>query len=124
MIYELTQRFYFEAAHTLRREVDTEPSKRIHGHTYIAKVTVSGSPNVESGMVIDLGLLRSKIQIVRDELDHRLLDEIAELGPPTLEGLCRYIWTRIALHGMPVTRVTVARDATGDSCSLQATKHT
>ena len=44
MKYHLTQRFYFEAAHTLQREIEAEGSRRIHGHTYIAEVTLSGAP--------------------------------------------------------------------------------
>jgi len=40
-VYELAKQFRFEAAHTLpRRAVDTEPSRRIHGHSYRAKVVV------------------------------------------------------------------------------------
>ncbi len=35
-LYELSQRFFFEAAHTLRREVEAEGSRRVHGHTYEA----------------------------------------------------------------------------------------
>ena len=31
MIYELSQQFFFEAAHTLDRDIDTLSSKRIHG---------------------------------------------------------------------------------------------
>ena len=58
---ELSQRFYFEAAHTLRRQVEAEGSRRIHGHTYEAEVTVAGVPDATTGMVMDLGPLRAEI---------------------------------------------------------------
>ena len=48
MQYELSQTFYFEAAHTLRRTVDVEPSLRIHGHTYIAEITLAGAPDADA----------------------------------------------------------------------------
>ena len=48
MIYELSQQFYFEAAHTLEREVDADASRRIHGHTYQAEVTLRGLPEIVS----------------------------------------------------------------------------
>jgi len=54
----LSQRFFFDAAHTLRREIEAEGSRRIHGHTYHAEVSVRGPLDAATGMVIDLGLLR------------------------------------------------------------------
>ena len=32
-MFELSKTFGFDAAHTLRRKVDAEPSRRIHGHS-------------------------------------------------------------------------------------------
>lgn len=87
-VCELSQRFHFDAAHTLRRTTETEGSLRIHGHTYEAEVTVAGVPDTQSGMVVDLAELRREIARVREMLDHRLLDEVPGLGPATLENLC------------------------------------
>jgi len=58
---ELSQRFYFEAAHTLERTIDAEGSRRIHGHTYHAEVTLLGNPDPASGMLVDLAYLRREI---------------------------------------------------------------
>ena len=91
--FELSQRFFFEAAHTLRRAEATgevESSRRVHGHSYSAEITLRGQPD-ERGMVMDLGLVRAEIALLRDRLDHRFLDEVSGLGPATLENLCRYI---------------------------------
>lgn len=118
--YELSQRFYFEAAHTLRRAEATgevESSRRVHGHTYQAEVTLAGSPD-ERGMVMDLGLVRAEIAALRGELDHRFLDEIDGLGPATLENLCAFIARRLAPRLQAVVRVTVWREASGDRCVL------
>ncbi len=62
MKYELSQTFYFEAAHTLQRQIDADSSRRIHGHTYLAEVTVEGQPDPISGMLIDLGFFRREIE--------------------------------------------------------------
>ncbi|RZL53396.1 MAG: 6-carboxytetrahydropterin synthase [Variovorax sp.] len=83
--FTLSQRFFFDAAHTLRREMEAEGSRRIHGHTYHAEVSVSGVPDAATGMVIDLGILRRHLDDVRERLDHHLLDEVPGLGVPTLE---------------------------------------
>lgn len=116
---ELSQRFFFDAAHTLKREIETEGSLRIHGHTYEAEVTVRGVPDSKSGMVIDLGFLRSEITRIREMLDHRLLDEVAGLGLPTLENLCAFIRIQMEPTVCGLCQVMVERRASGDKCVLR-----
>ena len=118
MSYQISQRFFFDAAHTLKREVEADASRRIHGHTYQAEILLSGEPDPATGMVIDLGLVRQAIAGLREQLDHRMLDAIPGLGPATLENLCAFIWRQLspALPGMSGVRVW--RDALGDGCLL------
>lgn len=118
MSYELTQRFFFEAAHTLDRAVEAEGSRRVHGHTYHAELTVVGEPDPRTGMVTDMGHLRALIERVRERLDHHMLDDVEGLGPPTLENLCAFLWRAFEAEGCKPARVVVRRDAMGDSCSL------
>jgi 6-pyruvoyltetrahydropterin/6-carboxytetrahydropterin synthase len=115
----LSQRFFFDAAHTLRREIESEGSRRIHGHTYHAEVSVRGPLDPATGMVIDLGLLRERLQAVRAQLDHHLLDDVPGLGIPTLENLCLFISRALADLQPPPSRVRVWRDALGDACLLE-----
>ena len=115
----LSQRFFFDAAHTLRREIESEGSRRIHGHTYHAEVSVSGPLDPATGMVIDLGLLRERLQAVREQLDHHLLDDVPGLGIPTLENLCLFISRALADLRPPPSQVRVWRDALGDECLLE-----
>lgn len=118
MKFELSQRFYFDAAHTLLREIETEGSKRIHGHTYEAEVTISGAPDPATGMILDLGRLKTAIAAVRDLLDHHLLDEVAELGIPTLENICVFISKKIEANAIKVHKISVWRNASGDRCEM------
>lgn len=118
MKLELTQRFFFDAAHTLERAHDSAPSRRVHGHTYHAAVTVSAPAATDSGMVVDLALLRQGIAAVRERLDHHLLDEVPGLGRPTLENLCRFIFEGMASGLWVMERVDVERPASGDACRL------
>ena len=117
-MFELSQTFYFEAAHTLERRYETESSRRIHGHTYGAEVQVQGEPDAR-GMVVDLAHLRSVIARVRDTLDHHFLDDVPGLGPATLENLCRYIHRRVAAEVPGVSAVSVYRSASGDRCTYR-----
>ncbi len=121
-VCELSQRFFFEAAHTLNRGIETESSRRIHGHTYEAEVTVAGQPDASSGMLIDLGYLRCEIARVREMLDHRLLDEVQDLGPATIENLCAFIRKHLEDSVPSLCAVMVERRLSGDRCVLRWTR--
>lgn len=118
-VCELSQRFVFEAAHTLHRTTEVEGSLRIHGHTYHAEVTVTGVPDSSTGMIIDLAYLRSHIARVRELLDHRFLDEVPGLAPATLERLCLFIRDHLVPALPTLCCVMVERQASGDKCVLR-----
>jgi 6-pyruvoyltetrahydropterin/6-carboxytetrahydropterin synthase len=116
---EISQRFYFDAAHRLLREIETEGSRRIHGHTYHAEVSVRGAADPATGMVMDLGLIRLEVEKVRNQLDHHFLDEVEGLGIPTLENLCAFIAAKMQSYGLKLSRVSVWRESLGDRCDLR-----
>lgn len=120
MNYQISQKFFFDAAHTLKREIEADSSRRVHGHTYNAEVALSGHPNPATGMVVDLGLVRRAIEQLRPQLDHHMLDDIPDLGPATLENLCAFIWRSLAPSLPSLTMVRVWRESVGDSCTLRA----
>lgn len=116
--FEVCQRFYFDAAHRLNRKIETEGSRRIHGHTYHAEVTVRGPVDPATGMVMDIGLIRLEVAKVRELLDHHYLDEVPGLGIPTIENLCAFIEKTMRSNGLALSRVSVWRDAVGDRCNM------
>ena len=115
-MYEISKQFRFEAAHTLERSVETDASRRIHGHSYRAEVTLRGEPDPASGMIMDLTLLERALDEARDGLDHRLLDHVPNLGPATMENLARWIWVTVAPRCAGLAKVSVYRDSAGDTC--------
>lgn len=116
-MFELTKEFRFDSAHTLRRVVETESSMRIHGHSYRAEVTIRGRPDPQSGMIVDTTIFDGLLADARDALDHRLLDEINDLGPATMENLSAWIWRRLSPSLPGLVKVQVHRDSTRDSCT-------
>jgi 6-pyruvoyltetrahydropterin/6-carboxytetrahydropterin synthase len=116
---EISQKFFFDAAHTLRRQIEAEGSRRIHGHTYHAEVTLAGQVDPATGMVVDLGLVRATIERLRPQLDHHLLDEVEGLGPATLENLGAFIWRAVASEMPELVQVRIWRDGVGDGCTLR-----
>ena len=115
-MWELTKSFRFEAAHSLKGTTFGAASEEIHGHSFRAEVSVRGTPDPETGMVLDLGLLERSMEEVRKTLDHKLLNKVEALGTPTLENISRYIWERVQ-HAGKITRVSVHRDSCNESCS-------
>lgn len=117
-LFHLSQRFYFEAAHTLTREHEAEGSSRIHGHTYEAEVTIEGVPDPNNGMILDLAILRDEIRRIRELLDHRFLDDVEGLGPATLENLTVFIKEQMIVKVSTIKMIMVERRASGDKCTL------
>ena len=115
-MWELTKSFRFEAAHHLAGTTLGAGSEEIHGHSFRAEITVRGTPDAATGMVVDLGILDARMAEVRKLLDHKLLNNVAELGAPTLENLTRFIWDRVQEAGH-VTKVSVHRDSCKESCA-------
>lgn len=113
-MYELTKEFRFDAAHTLERTIHADGSRRIHGHSYRAQVTLRGQPDPVSGMIIDTSILELRLEEARQALDHRFLDEINDLGPGTMENLCAYIWRKLQDKTEALYSVAVLRDSTSD----------
>ncbi|NIM49305.1 MAG: 6-carboxytetrahydropterin synthase [Gemmatimonadales bacterium] len=108
----LTRVVVFSAAHRYFRP-DWTPERNIeafgacgnehgHGHSYECHVTVSGSMDDETAMVIDLPTLDTILQEeVTDRFDHRHINyDVPEFAfgkqIPTGEALAVYIWDRVA----------------------------
>jgi hypothetical protein len=64
-MWELTKSFRFEAAHALSGTTFGAASEEIHGHSFRTEVTVRGTPDPATGMVLDLGLLERSMAEVQ-----------------------------------------------------------
>ncbi len=111
---ELTQEFGFDAAHYLG--AGAPENRRLHGHSFYVEVTLRGEPNPQTGFVRDLGEVKSALDRIRDDLDHRMLNDIEGLGAPTLENLSRYIFQHAKSALPEVVRVKIRRPSYGQSC--------
>jgi 6-pyruvoyltetrahydropterin/6-carboxytetrahydropterin synthase len=115
-MWELTKSFRFEAEHTLSGTTLGAASEEIHGHSFRAEVSLRGTPDPVTGMVVHLGLLQPAIKDVRLTLDHKFLNKIEALCTQTLENLSRFVWERLA-HLGGLTRVSIHRDSCNESCT-------
>jgi 6-pyruvoyltetrahydropterin/6-carboxytetrahydropterin synthase len=111
-IVYVTRRAQFSAAHRLHNpSLSDEENIRIydkcnnpsgHGHNYDVEITVAGEPDPETGMVIDLKILKHLLNIhVIEQLDHKHLNHDVDFMRnviPTAENIAIKIWERLEPH--------------------------
>src|ERR1700675_2057339 len=109
MIY-VTRRAEFSASHFYHNpNLSPEDNQRIfgkcnnphgHGHNYALEVTVAGTINPKTGMVLDLKELKALLQgEVLQLMDHRFLNEevpVFRTRIPTTENIAIEIWKLLA----------------------------
>ncbi len=113
---KIYKEFTFEAAHYLPSAPPGHPNARVHGHSFRARVWVSGEPDADTGLVFHFDDLSAAIDEARDALDHRFLNEIDGLEAPTLERITVWLWHRLANRVPGLSRIEVARDSCHEGC--------
>jgi 6-pyruvoyltetrahydropterin/6-carboxytetrahydropterin synthase len=108
----VTRKVEFSASHVCRSpQLSDEENEKLyglsanphgHGHNYVLEVSVDGSPDPVTGMVLDLKELKELLnREVVEPYDHRFLNY--EAAPfdrvvPTTENVAREIWRRLEPH--------------------------
>ncbi len=105
MVY-LTRRVHFCAGHRLHNPAfSDEENARIfgqcnnpnyHGHNYTVEVTITGEPDPQTGMVMDLKDLKALIdREIIDQVDHKNLNldvDFLRGEIPSAENIARAFW--------------------------------
>ena len=116
---EITKEFRFDAAHCLPSLPAGHRYTRLHGHSFRATVTLSGTPVPGFDWVADFEEVDTVLATIRDELDHQTLNDIPGLANPTLEVIARWIFERTAAVLPGVTEVSLHRDSIGEACRIR-----
>ncbi len=104
----ISRRFDFSSSHRYyREEWSEEENERVfglcalpngHGHNYTLEVAVAGEPDPDTGMVINLVDLRSAVDGVLVQFDHKHLNLDTPYfrdRMPTTENLATVLWRLI-----------------------------
>jgi 6-pyruvoyltetrahydropterin/6-carboxytetrahydropterin synthase len=109
----LRKEYGFEAAHFLYNH----PGKcrNLHGHSYKLFVSVEGTPQAETGMIIDFDDL-SKVVVAQviEPLDHHFLNDLIPLS--TAENISVWIWEQLKPLLPGLTQIEVFE--TTDNCVI------
>lgn len=107
MATTLYREFTIEAGRYLPAISADHPCARMHGHTFVVQVHVMGPVQKDTGWIMDFAELDDKIQTIREELDHKVLNDVIGLENPTTELMARWIWDRLARDLSGLSKVVI-----------------
>ena len=92
---EIYKSFRIEAAHRLPNLPSHHKCSRLHGHSFVIEVHLSGEIDKKHGWVMDFADISGAFQSVYKRLDHHYLNDIDGLENPTSENLAKWIWSAL-----------------------------
>ncbi len=109
---QIYKQFRIEAAHRLPNVPAGHKCARLHGHSFVIELQVTGEPDAHSGWVMDFSQIKAAFQPLYDVLDHNCLNEIDGLANPTSEQLAIWIWNRLKPTLQQLSQVEVQETCT------------
>jgi 6-pyruvoyltetrahydropterin/6-carboxytetrahydropterin synthase len=115
----LTRSYRFEAAHRLPMVPPDHKCARMHGHSFEVAITVAGAVDERMGWLVDYAEITKVVEpLLKNELDHRSLNDVPGLENPTSEVLCGWLWGRLRPQLPLLSEITVAETCTA-RCSYR-----
>ena len=104
----LTHVYIFSAAHRLNSKVlDEQKNIEVydkcnnplgHGHNYTLELTITGTPDPETGMILPPGLLDENVRIILDKINYKHLDNEIPFFKHKIssgENIVQYLWDQL-----------------------------
>jgi len=95
MATTLFKDFQFEAAHHLPNVPEGHKCGRLHGHSFMVRLEITGEVDAHTGWVMDFSEIKAAFKPIYDRLDHYYLNDIPGLENPTSEVLAAWIWQQM-----------------------------
>lgn len=92
---ELFLKFSINAARRLPKLPPEHICSRLHGHTFDIEIHIDGEVDPTTGWVIDFAELDEPVARIKQDLEHRYLNDVPGLDNPTSETLALWMWQRI-----------------------------
>ena len=112
MATTLFKDFQFEAAHRLPHVPEGHKCGRLHGHSFMVRLEVTGDVDPHTGWVMDFAELKAVFSPIWERLDHHYLNDIPGLENPTSEVLAAWIWQQLKPQLPELTAVMVKETCT------------
>lgn len=110
MKVRLSKTLYADVAH--QNPLGGAAQQRLHGHSLLIDIIVSGEVESEYGWLLDFGEIRQAFEPACGKLDHSYLNELEGLATPTMDGVRRWILDHLRpqLPCLEDVRITIAGD--------------
>ena len=115
-IFEITKQFTFEAAHYFPNMPEGHIYKKIHGHSFVVEVTFSGKKNKHNQWVTDFDELSKSLNEIKKKLDHKCINDIKEIGIPSLENISSWIGKQLQKKYSNLCSIKLSRPSCGEYC--------
>jgi len=112
---DIYKEFHFEAAHRLPHVPEGHKCARLHGHSFHARILLSGNVGTDTGWVMDFSEVKAAFAPLHEQLDHRYLNDIPGLENPTSENIARWIWQRL-ISELPQLSAVEIRETCTSGC--------
>lgn len=96
-MFEIHVSAEFEAAHRVAGY--NGKCDRLHGHSWIVEVSVTGKKLDNLGMLVDFKVVKGRLRDLLETLDHQYLNELpafADGHNPTAEHIAKYVYEEMA----------------------------
>ncbi len=115
---EIYKEFTFEAAHLLPNVPEGHKCGRLHGHSFMVQIHISGEVDPVSGWIMDFADLKAAFKPIYNRLDHYFLNDIDGLENPTSEVLAKWIWSELK-PTLPQLSKIVIKETCTSGCIYQ-----
>lgn len=112
---EIYKAFTIEAAHRLPNLPDNHKCSRLHGHSFMIEIHVSGDVDDASGWVMDFADISKAFKPLFECLDHHYLNDIEGLENPTSENLAKWVWQKLE-SSLPLLTSVVIKETCTAGC--------
>lgn len=112
MITTLYKDFTFESAHCLPYVPLGHKCGRLHGHSFLVRLEVTGEVDTHTGLIIDFADLKTIFKPIFNRLDHCYLNDVPGLENPTSEVLAQWIWHQLKPQLSLLSAVTIKETCT------------
>ncbi len=112
---EIFKEVRFEAAHRLPNVPEGHKCARLHGHSFMVQIHVSGEVGETSGWLMDFSDIDKAFKPYYEQLDHHYLNDVQGLENPTSENLARWIWDNLK-PALPQLSAIMVRETCTSGC--------
>ena len=103
--FRIWKDFRFESALSLTGAANKHSPRKLHGHSYLARLHIQAPLDAHLGWTIDYGEVKASFKPFLEKLDHHTLNEIRGLEVPSSARIAQWVDEQLSPHLPELERV-------------------